>query len=562
MNDNPPANGSRSSDPYGKLRLVALIAAIVGVILLAALAFVLSYGGIHALARQAGMSANMARLFPLIFDAMLVVSCVAVLLLRGAGWWRRGYAWLITIVLLVAVAAGDAVHAAGTHLPRRPAAITAAVLPWVLLLLAFSLLLAMLRQFRHRRAAVARQQAAAKTEPAATLTPSAAPAAGRTGLDDLFNRDWAVAPVIGNKTAADVTQPASVPAAIRTQTSRRPAEAEADARQNGAAEAKSAESAWRTITQPIAPTGTTKSAAAALDAADKPANTQSRAPAAGKAAAAAGAAAAALVSRSGQRPADEASAAQPAAGQASPAPGTQPVTATQDQPADQAPATQTPANEAATKTPADQAPDTETPANEAATKTPADEAADTETPADEAADAETPANEAPATRTPADEAADAETPANEAPVTQAPAEKPTADEAAATQAPADRESSEQADEPAPAARPPTDETSAEQRTADKGPADEASADETDADETDADQTPAAQGAADKTPADQTPADQRPADEPHAEPAGPANGAAIRVPQQPVRAPVPAPSPHFDRLRSTPTSPDEDNDTDS
>jgi hypothetical protein len=304
MNDNPPANGSRSSDPYGKLRLVALIAAIGGVILLGALAFVLSYGGIHALARQAGVSASMARLFPLIFDAMLVVSCVAVLLLRRAGWWRRSYAWLITIVLLVAVAAGDAVHAAGTHLPRRPAAITAAVLPWVLLLLAFSLLLAMLRQFRHRRAAATRQQAAAKMEPAVTLTPSAASAPGRTGLDDLFNRDRAVAPAMWSNSAANATQPASIPAVIGTETDRRPARAKAAARQNGAAGAKSPEAARRTITRPIAPAGTTKSAAAALDAADKPANAQSSAPVAGAVAAAAGAAAAALVSRPGQRAAD------------------------------------------------------------------------------------------------------------------------------------------------------------------------------------------------------------------------------------------------------------------
>ena len=193
MNDNPPANGSRGSDPYRTLRLVALIAAIAGVILLAALAFVLSYGGIHALARQAGMSASMARLFPIIFDAMLVVSCVAVLLLRGAGWWRRGYAWLITLVLLAAVAAGDAVHAAGTHLPHRPAAITAAVLPWVLLLLAFSLLLSMLRQYRHHRGALARQQAvsraAAGLDPAVPLTGSTPPAANRSGLDALLSRD-------------------------------------------------------------------------------------------------------------------------------------------------------------------------------------------------------------------------------------------------------------------------------------------------------------------------------------------------------------------------------------
>ena len=46
------------------------------------------------------------------------------------------------------VAAADAVHATGTHIPRKPAAATVAVLPWALLLLAFTLLLSMLRQFR------------------------------------------------------------------------------------------------------------------------------------------------------------------------------------------------------------------------------------------------------------------------------------------------------------------------------------------------------------------------------------------------------------------------------
>ena len=74
--------------------------------MLAAAAFVLSYRGIHELALSAGVSASLARIFPVIFDAMLVVSCAAVLSLRGAGWWRRGYSWLTTLVLLAAVAAG------------------------------------------------------------------------------------------------------------------------------------------------------------------------------------------------------------------------------------------------------------------------------------------------------------------------------------------------------------------------------------------------------------------------------------------------------------------------
>ncbi len=183
MNGNPRANGSRGQDPYAALRLVALIAAITGVIVLAAAAFVLSYGGIHKIALAAGVSASMARIFPVIFDAMLVVSCAAVLSLRAASWWHRAYAWLTMLVLLAAVAAADALHATGTHIPRKPAAATIAVLPWVLLLLAFSLLLSMLRQFRRTRGAVAGQDL---TETAAAA--DAAPAVvARPGLD-ILNR--------------------------------------------------------------------------------------------------------------------------------------------------------------------------------------------------------------------------------------------------------------------------------------------------------------------------------------------------------------------------------------
>ena len=186
MNDKPRANGSRGRDPYAALRLIALIAAIAGVIVLAAAAFVLSYGGIHKIALSAGVSPNVARIFPVIFDAMLVVSCAAVVSLRAAGWWQRTYSWLSTLALLVVVAAADAVHATGTHIPRKPAAATVAVLPWALLLLAFSLLLAMLRQFRRTRAAVTdaadapvADGAAAGTAPVRTATTGPAPAAHR-----------------------------------------------------------------------------------------------------------------------------------------------------------------------------------------------------------------------------------------------------------------------------------------------------------------------------------------------------------------------------------------------
>src|SRR5258708_9565070 len=160
MNDEPPARISQPSDGHGGLRLLALAAVAAGVLLLAAAAFALSYGGIHAVALSAGVSAWVARIYPLIFDAMLVVACAAVLSLRGAGLPSRSCAWLSLLALLAAAAAADALHATGTRLPRRPAAAAVAVVPWVLVLIGFGLLLCMLRQARLRRSAAAAAAAA------------------------------------------------------------------------------------------------------------------------------------------------------------------------------------------------------------------------------------------------------------------------------------------------------------------------------------------------------------------------------------------------------------------
>jgi hypothetical protein len=93
---------------------------------------------------------------------MLVIAGAAAMALRGAGWWSRFYAWACLILLLAAVALGDAVHATNTALPERASRAVVAVTPWVLLLLAFGLLLTMLRHFRKARATVvARQEARA-----------------------------------------------------------------------------------------------------------------------------------------------------------------------------------------------------------------------------------------------------------------------------------------------------------------------------------------------------------------------------------------------------------------
>jgi hypothetical protein len=148
----------QSADGHGALRTLAIVAVATGVLLLAAAAFALSYAGIHLVALSAGVSPRLARLYPLIFDAMLVVAGAAVLGLRGGGLPSRTYAWLSMLVLLAAAAGADTLHATGTRLPRKPAAASAAIIPWALVLIGFGLLLCLLRQARLRKAAAAAPQ--------------------------------------------------------------------------------------------------------------------------------------------------------------------------------------------------------------------------------------------------------------------------------------------------------------------------------------------------------------------------------------------------------------------
>jgi hypothetical protein len=154
-----PAMSQTAAAP-GALRVLGLVAVSVGVAALAGAAFVLSYSGLHAVALQAGISARLAKGYPLILDVLLVVILAAILWLRSAGWPSKLLAWACLLALLAAAAWADALHAAGHRLPTRPAAVTAAILPWALVLIAFALLLTMLHHARVRRAATPRPPAA------------------------------------------------------------------------------------------------------------------------------------------------------------------------------------------------------------------------------------------------------------------------------------------------------------------------------------------------------------------------------------------------------------------
>jgi hypothetical protein len=145
------ASAARAADGPGAARIVGLAAVGVGLAALAGAAFVLSYAGIHAFALEAGISPRLARGYPLIFDVLLVVILAAVLALRGAGLPSKVLAWACLLALLSASAGADALHAAGRKLAAKDASVTAAIVPWVLVLIALVLLLAMLRQARFRR---------------------------------------------------------------------------------------------------------------------------------------------------------------------------------------------------------------------------------------------------------------------------------------------------------------------------------------------------------------------------------------------------------------------------
>jgi hypothetical protein len=137
--------------------LVNVLVAIV-VLAVAAGMFVFSYPGVHAIARQGGVSGQLARFYPALFDAVLVIACVAAVMLRDARWWARCWAWLVAIVILGAIGTTDVLHAMSYGLRQRPTEGVVAAAPVAAVLLAFSLFLTMLRQSRPQPADAARGQ--------------------------------------------------------------------------------------------------------------------------------------------------------------------------------------------------------------------------------------------------------------------------------------------------------------------------------------------------------------------------------------------------------------------
>jgi hypothetical protein len=164
MSNLSSARGSRHSAYNSRLHLAAVISVITGAALLAAAAFLLSYTGIHEIALAAGVSPSLAKLYPVLLDAALVIACVAALALRGAPWLMRGYAALSIVILLAALAVGEAMHSAGVSLPRRPTAAALAAIPWALFLVGFGLGLSVFRYQQKMRASASADDQGAEPE--------------------------------------------------------------------------------------------------------------------------------------------------------------------------------------------------------------------------------------------------------------------------------------------------------------------------------------------------------------------------------------------------------------
>src|SRR5579875_1284478 len=159
MSDPRPAGGRNGG------RLLGHIAVVIGIVAVAAAAFVLSYNPVRDIALSAGVPTTLARLYPAIFDAVLVVACAAALTLRDARWWTRWYAWLAVLLMVALIGSADASHAMGYRLPHKIAAGTIAAIPWALVMLGFSLWLSMLQHARTGRTGMADGQQPGRLRP-------------------------------------------------------------------------------------------------------------------------------------------------------------------------------------------------------------------------------------------------------------------------------------------------------------------------------------------------------------------------------------------------------------
>jgi hypothetical protein len=260
----PPVNGNRPVLSRRGFRLTAFIAAGVCVLAIAAGAFAFSYPGVRDTALTAGVSPRLAKFYPLLFDAVLIVACAAAITLRGV---LRGFAWLAVLVIIGAIATADTAHALSITVPKRPLEATIAIAPWVALLTGLTLLDAMIRRAPGRRTGTADPASANGQAPAAGSPDSTAeqPASAVVVPLSALMQDPLTAPASRARAAAsqDWTA-ASQDGAAASQDGAAADQPAAAASQDGAAAdqpAAAASRGWVTAADPAAGAGQPEAAA-------------------------------------------------------------------------------------------------------------------------------------------------------------------------------------------------------------------------------------------------------------------------------------------------------------
>ncbi|WP_433512933.1 DUF2637 domain-containing protein [Nonomuraea sp. CA-143628] len=137
--------------PPSTLRRLGIALAGLAVAGLTAVACVLSFDDLRALAVRGESRPDLAFLYPAGFDALLVVALIGVLLLRSARLLVRAQAAVVLVLLIVAAAASNAATALQVQLDIQPLAVGVAVAPWIMLAIALWLWLLLIKHVQARR---------------------------------------------------------------------------------------------------------------------------------------------------------------------------------------------------------------------------------------------------------------------------------------------------------------------------------------------------------------------------------------------------------------------------
>jgi hypothetical protein len=164
MSEMPPTPAGTPRYTSTRRRLLTVSAGL-GIAVLAGVTFVVTYGDVRALVVAGHAPRRFAPAYPVMFDALITVTILALVVARNGRWWIRWPRWLLLLVLLSGAAAASVQRATRGYaaLPDEALKAGTAVAPHVMLLLAIWLWLAMFKQAR--RALARRPAATAEASP-------------------------------------------------------------------------------------------------------------------------------------------------------------------------------------------------------------------------------------------------------------------------------------------------------------------------------------------------------------------------------------------------------------